>query len=326
MKTLDELRRFYDKVLLPDLSVLEKQRKALVNKIIYIGIAAFVTAGICILLFGGKIGRAAPLVISFTSPLIIFPVVAAGAITAGLAWFISRGYRSEFKMAIIERLVNFVDSRLSYSPSGCVKQSEFDASKIFHTRPNRYKGDDLVWGIIGQTAAKFSEVDAKYESGGKNRSVRQIFKGLFFIADFNKRFLGQTFVLPDTSEKFLGRISQAFQQWNISRPDLVRLEDSEFEKEFVVYSTDQVEARYILSTSLMKRIVDFKRNSGKKIHLSFINSKINVAISYTRSLFEPKVFSTLLDFGPIQGYFGDLSLATGIVEDLNLNTRIWTKQ
>jgi hypothetical protein len=180
---------------------------------------------------------------------------------------------------------------------------------------------------VGQTAVKFSEVDAKYESGsGKNRTVQQIFKGLFFIADFNKDFHGRTFVLPDTAEGFLGKLGQAFQEWNISRDDLVRLEDPEFEKEFVVYSNDQVEARYILSTSLMKRIVDFKRQSGKKIHLSFINSQVNVTVSFKRNLFEPRLFSTLLDFEPVREYFEDLVLAVGIVEDLNLNIRIWTKE
>jgi hypothetical protein len=305
-------------VLKPDLRVLEKQRLAIVKKITIIGAAAFGAAVIFILLFGFKARDPAPFV--------IFPLMIAGGITFGFGWLISKGYRSNFKMTIIERLVHFVDSQLSYNPNGCVKQSEFNYSQIFNTKPNHYKGDDLVWGKIGQTAIKFSELDAKYESGsGKNRTVVQVFKGIFFIADFNKNFHGRTVVLPDTAERLFGRIGQMLQEWNFSRDDVVKLEDPEFEKEFVIYSTDQVEARYILSTSLMKRICDFKRKSGHKIHLSFVGSLVNVAISYTRNLFEPRLFSTLLDFEPIQEYFEDLSLAVGIVEDLNLNTRIWTK-
>lgn len=319
MKTIDELKRFYHQALKPDLQALEKRRLAIVKKITSIGIAAFGVAGIVILLFAG--------VVRDVVPVIIFPLMAAGGITFGLGWYISKGYRTDFKVSIIERLVGFVDSQLKYNPKRYIKQSEFNASKIFHTKPNRYKGDDYVSGKIGQTEIRFSELDAKHESGsGKNRTVVQIFKGLFFIADFNKHFHGRTVVLPDTSEKMFGRLGQKLQKWNISRDDLVKLEDPEFEREFVVYSNDQVEARYILSTSLMKRIVDFKRNSGKKIHLSFINSQVNVAVSFKRSLFEPKLFSTLLDFKPIQEYFEDLVLAVGIVEDLNLNTRIWTKE
>ena len=108
--------------------------------------------------------------------------------------------------------------------------------------------------------------------------------------------------------------------------DRVELEDPEFESHFVVYGSDQIEARYILSTSLMARITDFKNKTGKKIFLSFIGSMVFVAVSYSRNLFEPKLFTTLLDFEPIRRYYEDLQLIIGIVDDLNLNTRIWSKE
>ena len=134
-------------------------------------------------------------------------------------------------------------------------------------------------------------------------------------------------VLPDTAQKLFGNwLGNLFQSWNFTRDDLIKLEDPEFERLFVVYGTDQIEARYILSTSLMKRIVDFKKKTGKTIHLSFINNEIYVAVSYNKNLFEPKIFKTLLDFNVIREYYSDLQLALGIIEELNLNTRIWSKQ
>ena len=162
--------------------------------------------------------------------------------------------------------------------------------------------------------------------GRGNRHYHTFFKGLFFIADFNKDFRSKTFVLPDTAERMLGGLGAMFQKMNASRPPLVKLEDPEFEKLFVVYGDDQVESRYILSTSLMRRIVDFKRKTKRQVYLSFIKSKVYVAVWYKRDLFEPRVFQTMLDFSPIQQYFEDLLLATSIVDDLNLNTRIWSKQ
>ena len=107
------------------------------------------------------------------------------------------------------------------------------------------------------------------------------------------------------------------------RGELVKMDDPEFEKLFVVYSKDQIEARYILSTSLMKRIIDFKKKTKKDIYLSFINNKIFVAISYYKNLFEPRIFSTLINFDLIKEYYEDMVIAIGIVEELNLNTRIW---
>ena len=112
----------------------------------------------------------------------------------------------------------------------------------------------------------------------------------------------------------------------LKRDQLIKLEDPEFEKFFVVYGGDQIEARYILSTSLMKRITDFKKKTGEQIYLSFIRGRVYVAISRSENLFEPSVFKTLLAFSTIQKYFEDLELAIGIVDELNLNTRIWNKQ
>lgn len=319
MKTLDDLRQFYDTALLPELQLLEQKRKAVLGKlkVILIIMACISAAGVIIFLTNSKLG-----------PIPIIIAVVLCAILGGFAWgIITKDLRRQFKYAVIEKLVNFIDTNLEYNPNGHIPKEQFNQSKIFHTQPNRYKGDDLVVGKIGQTRIKFSELDAKHESGsGKNRHVVKIFKGLFFIGDFNKHFYGQTIVLPDAAEKLLGRFGQALQKMNLMRGNLVKLEDPEFEKEFVVYSSDQIEARYILSTSLMQRILDFKAKTGQTIYLSFIGSQIYVAVSYPRDLFEPQYFKTMLDFAPIQEYFEDLQLAVGIVEDLNLNMRIYSKE
>jgi hypothetical protein len=133
-------------------------------------------------------------------------------------------------------------------------------------------------------------------------------------------------VLPDTAEKLFGFIGKALQGWNKSHGDLVKLEDPEFEREFVVYGSDQIEARYILSPALMQRIMEFKNKVGTKVHLSFVRSWVNIAIPFERDLWETSLLGKALDFKQIGEYHRDLELAFGIVEDLNLNTRIWTKQ
>lgn len=319
MKTLEDLKHFYNTQLTADLRLLEQKRKSILNKMAVIGLVMMGLALVFIFVV---------LANEPANPVIIIaPLIVALIITGVIGSFLSKGYVIEFKMLVIDRLIKFLDENLSYNSRNYIPQSTFMMSEIFKTRPNRYKGDDFVSGKVGQTAIQFCELDAKHVSGsGKNRKVKTIFKGLFFIADFNKYFTCRTVVLPDTAEKLFGHFGQTLQSMNLGRDQLVKLEDSEFEKLFVVYSTDQIDARYILSTSLMQRIVDFKKRTGRDIHLSFIGSNIYVAIPYTKSLFEPRIFSTLLDFEPIAEYFDDLRQAIEIVDDLNLNTRIWTKQ
>jgi len=319
VKTLEDLRDFYNTTLLADLQNLEQKRKKLVQKLIYLIITIVCVVGICFFLWLRNFN---------TSIAVIFvPLVLCSIIGGFLCKLFTRGYVAQFKSLVIQRIVHFIDENLSYAANDCIDKSTFMLSQIFTTKPNRYKGDDLVWGKTGATKIKFSEIHAVHESGsGKNRRRHTVFKGLFFIGDFNKDFTTQTVVLPDTAEKLFGYLGQKLQSLNIFRGQLIKLDDPEFEKHFVVYGNDQIQARYILSTSLMERIVEFKKKTGRKIYLSFVGSMVFVAVSYTRSLFEPRIFKTLLDFDPIRKYFEDLQLAIGIVDDLNLNTRIWSKE
>lgn len=319
MKTLEDLREFYNVTLLADLQNLEQERKKIVFKLICIIVTILCILGVCFLFWR----------VNFNAILaaLFIPAVLCLIIGVVLCKFLTRGYVAKFKSLVIERIVHFIDENLNYAADDCIDKSTFMLSKIFTTKPNRYKGDDLVSGKVGATKIKFSEIHAEHESGsGKNRRRYTVFKGLFFIGDFNKDFTTQTVVLPDTAEKLFGYLGQKLQSLNIFRGQLIKLDDPEFEKHFVVYGNDQIQARYILSTSLMERIVEFKKKTGRKIHLSFVGSMVFVAVSYTKKLFEPRLFRTLLDFGPIREYFEDLQLAIGIVDDLNLNTRIWSKQ
>jgi hypothetical protein len=318
MKTLQDLREFYNTALSADLNALEAKRKSVLQKLTYAGVVIGILAVIVLDLLLQNVG-------SF--PAILFPLIGAIVLFAFIASLFSKGYVREFKTTIIQKIVKFIDENLNYAPHRCIPKSVFTASEIFKTRPNRYKGDDYVSGKIDTTQIEFSELHAEYESGsGKNRSRRTVFKGLFFIADFNKHFTCKTIVLPDTAEKLFGSFGKMFQSWNVLRGQLIKLEDPEFERFFVVYGDDQIQARYILSTSLMERIVNFKRKTDRPLYLSFVGSKVFVAVSYTKNLFEPRLFRTILDFELVQEYFEDLQLTIGIVDDLNLNTRIWTKQ
>jgi hypothetical protein len=51
-----------------------------------------------------------------------------------------------------------------------------------------------------------------------------------------------------------------------------------------------------------------------------------VAIPYSKGLFEPKLFGDIVNFSNIEEYYNDLKLVLNLVEDLNLNTRIWLKE
>jgi hypothetical protein len=95
---------------------------------------------------------------------------------------------------------------------------------------------------------------------------------------------------------------------------------------FVVYSDDQVTARYILSPVLMQRIVTFRTRMNLTIALSFIDSHMYIAIPGNKNRLEPPLVSSAqLSIEEIRAYLADIAFAEGVIQDLNLNTRIWTK-
>ena len=320
MSSYKDFREFYEKELRPDLEIIDRKRKKVDRRVITV-----------LLIMAALIIGELILIPDKNEALRVMVPILTGIAGFILISVFSKSYRKEYKKRIITRITAFVDEGLTYTPEGTIPKSEFVKSEIFPLSCDRFTGEDHFRGKLGKTHIEFSEVVAKHRNtsgSGSNKKDNYsiIFRGLFIIADFNKHFAGRTVVLPDAAEKLFGNLGKMMQSWNLSRDKLIKLEDPEFENQFVVYGTDQIEARYILSTSLMARIVEFRKKTGKDIYISFLHSKVAVAIPYTRQLFEPRLFRTLLDYGVICEYFDDIQLAVGIVEDLNLNTRIWSKQ
>lgn len=314
MKTFEEFETFFENSLKTDLINLDNRRKRIINRFLII-LGAFIGISLISYLLAFYWGIA----IAFVLCLIVY----------GL-WVYDKHFYKDFKNQVINRIVYFISPDLKYDAKGHINVSEFTASRIFLTHIDRFRGDDLVYGKIDKTEMRFSELKAEYKTtttdnkGRRQTKWHTVFKGLFFIADFNKDFNGSTVVLPNSFGKGFGFLKKIM---GISRREkFVKLEDVNFNKYFNVYGDDQVQARYILSTTLMERIVDFRRKHKKSISLSFVDSKMYLAVPYRKDLFEPSYFKSLVNFKVVSSYFEDLQLATAIVDDMNLNLRIWTKQ
>lgn len=313
MQSQESFRAFYDATLLPVLQQLEAERQLLVRKFLRFAAGGLVFA-VPIFIFIHPVAALTPIIISFAAYYLKFGSTISEK-------------KAHFKREIIGKTVTFLHGDLSYDHTRCIDKSTYHRSKLYLENISRYNGDDLVSGSVGKTAIRFCELHTQQvRKSGKNTTVVTIFKGLFFIADFNKKFIGETFVLPDTAESTFGSLGTFFQKMNVSRPKLVKLEDIEFEKAFAVYGTDQIEARYILSTALMQRIMGFKKKTGKDISMSFIDSNVFIGIPVAKDLFEAPLFSSLVNYSMIEEYYQYLALCISIVEDLDLNTRIWTKE
>jgi len=326
MTSQDNFKDFYNNSLVPDLTSLELTRKK-----IYVGLVVFfalflILVFISVFFLGGfhEFSLTEHTNKNFIVSLLILVFWAVIGVLIYKKLFDKKlgEIRSNFKRSIIDKIVVFVDPKLTYIDHKMISKQEYIDSKIYPIEPKVFRGEDYMVGSEGDISYKFSELHARvYLKDHRGRKAfYTLFHGLFFIADFHRDFGCETIILPDTAHKLFGRFGDFVQKHNIFRDKVIAVEDKEFSKEFVVYGNSQEGSDKILSQALLKRITDFKVKSGHKVYLSLIGSKLNVAIPLEKDLFEPPIFGSMLNYDTIEESYRYLKLLTGIVNDLDPHT------
>ncbi len=318
---------FFDRELAPEIKRLAQLREELWSKAINSSI--WMIAIVVVVMFIGMfLMRAGPPVLF----LFITAIIVSGVIV-GLNYNSQKKiYNTSFKEQVIKKMMVGIDERLNFRPLLSINRQDYQLSQIFRTQVDRYIGEDLVEATIDKTSIQFSELHTEYKTETRdNKGRRQthwntIFKGVFFIADFNKQFQHYTVVLPDYNEKMFGDLFKGFQLGKRGKAKLTNMDHPEFEKQFKVYAEDAVEAHYLLTPNLMERILELKEKFDTAIYLSFNNSKLYIAISNSLNLFEaPALWGKPNFLNLIKTYHNYLQNCLEIVNDLNLNVRIWGK-
>jgi hypothetical protein len=107
-----------------------------------------------------------------------------------------------------------------------------------------------------------------------SRSLRD--GSLFVRLAYPKPFEGVTSVVPDygAAVNFVRPRPHA-EDASVAR---VRLENPDFEAVFEVYSTDQVEARYLLTPRVMERVMALAKRFGSEVRLAFARGQFYLVI------------------------------------------------
>jgi hypothetical protein len=231
--------------------------------------------------------------------------------------------RGAFKREVLRRVFEFVLPGIAYEPDARVPRRHVEASGLFQESWNSEGGEDHVRGRIGATDFRFSEL---HLSRRQKKHTEVVFRGLFFVADFHKSFRGRTYLLPDRAERLFGTLGRALQALSrLDGTELVELEDPDFEKRFVCYATDPIEARYLLSTSLMRRLLELSERASGALRVSFVDESLYLALPLAGDLFAVPFGRGAVDAARVQAWARELLSVAGMVEELDLNTRIWSK-
>ncbi|MEL7129562.1 MAG: DUF3137 domain-containing protein [Pseudomonadota bacterium] len=151
------------------------------------------------------------------------------------------------------------------------------------------------------------------DSRGRSRTKWvTVFRGQCLRFQLKKRFHGRTLVTRDA-----GIFNRFGERDGLKR---ARLEDPKFEKLFEVYTTDQVESRYLLTPDLMQHLVELEDTfHGGKLRCAFEEGDLLIAIEGT-DLFEPGSLFTPLDNPErVRELLDDFAAVFHIVDSLSGN-------
>lgn len=212
----------------------------------------------------------------------------------------------ETKLMLVEPVA--AEFNMNYSIS-CSRPADMMMFRTLDLTPgwDRETFEDKLVGSRNDTPFEFFEAhleEKRTTTDGKGRTRTTwvtVFRGQCLVVKFHKQFTGVTKVYRDAGAfNFLKKLGQT------GKAQRVKLEDPIFEKAFEVYSTDQVEARFILTPDFMERLLGLERAfNGKQVRCAFAQGEMYL-VCEGKNLLEP---------GSMQRKMDDLGRVREILED-----------
>ncbi|MBV9901694.1 MAG: DUF3137 domain-containing protein, partial [Alphaproteobacteria bacterium] len=175
-------------------------------------------------------------------------------------------------------------------------------------KPERTTFDDLFCGE--RSGAAFSICDAnleREEGSGKDSHWVSVFQGQLIRIAFPKKFLGVTVIARDA-----GLLNMLHKPAGMQR---VGLGASEFERAFEVYSTDQVEARFLVHPAFMQKLLTMELAfQGSRLRGMFCDGELLLAVEGLDRFKFGDAFQRFDDIAKCQDAASDLRQVLSVVD------------
>ncbi|QYK09080.1 DUF3137 domain-containing protein [Shewanella mangrovisoli] len=309
----ESLQEYYDTQLAPLAARYETKRvnslKA-TRKRLYLSLA--IVAGLVLLALLGH-----------SRGLMLFPLPLVALLGLGFWSFTpTRQFKRQVQQEIYPIMFKYFGEDFIYNREMRLDMNRLTAAKVL---PNydkasfgdyiqgQYKGIELVVNELTLT----KDVRVEEWDGNKRRTVTRTetrFRGTVVELSSHKQFIGHTVVLKDRGglANFLSDSHSGLQR--------VKLEDPLFEKEFDVFSTDQIESRYLLNTAFMERLQQLAKSFDGEIQCAFFRNRLILFLPNRRSRFQMR---SIFDSAHFSAEFSQLNREMkqlfAIIEVLKLN-------
>lgn len=309
MQRLHEFRLFYNHTIHPELLRMERKRKRL---LLLLFISVLFLIGVTIL----------DIYVDILVVTLFFLIFIAFYIAFIL--YRIRQFVVTFKPNIVNLIIDFIDDEvnygtLTYKAKKKIPKETFLSSCIFATEAPFYKGEDFIKGSYREMTFELCELNVREYSKVRNRT-NYIFKGVFFQGNFNSRAhsgKGKIIILPQEFSQYQSRTIKAFNR--IGGRNASDIVTRKFREAFIVMANKSANTNSILSYDMQNAILNYRAQTEKEIYVSFIGSKMFIAVTEPKDLLEPYVFKSNVSFELVREFFEDLQLLLSVLEDLDVN-------
>lgn len=219
----------------------------------------------------------------------------------------TKQYITAYKNTFVLELLSSTFTNLVYEPDKGLSSDVIKYAGVMDMG-DEFKSNDYISGHY--KSIHFLQSDVNIKDGDDST----IFKGRWMVFDFNKQFISNVVVIQNG-------FSGAKLNYRYGK---VLVEDSEFNNLVSVYATDEHDAFYILTPSLIERIKCLIDCVDGAFLLCFIDNKLHVGVSNNKDSFEPSINNEIVPKIEHIKISKDIRLITDMVNVLNLNNNLFS--
>lgn len=268
--------------------------------------------------------------------------------------------KNKIKQTFIPKIIQTIGEIHWNTGNTIISDTILEKSKLFGDY-NRRSNDDTFEGKYNGIEFKVSETNLSYESGsGDKRTVSTVFNGIIILIDSNKETKAHTIIETKVKaiQKIIKKISlSVLILWfsilsigngihtnnitalvvGIVLPLVIilfifpknqmmsmKLEDSDFNKKYIVTTEDQIEGRYLITTGFMDRFKNLQTAFGtKNIKCAFFDNKIMFALHTNKDFFELSdgLFHSLKHPKRVKSFYEETTAIYDIIDYFKLDEK-----
>lgn len=318
---------YYNKNLLRHLEGLENKRAEVIKTTVPLDVLAVVTFFAMIYFF-----------MMFQSQIVIWISIIVIFLLEAFSWRKRGEFSESFKNSVLDKILALFGN-IYRSTSSPIKLADIRQFGLYDEATHQ-RSDDKFVGIYKECNYAIAEVEFfhkeyYYDSKGRRQSIEETdFQGLALKIQMKKPFQGQTVIASKNNVVNPGGMQS------------VELESNIFMRGRKVYSTDQIEARYILTPTFMEKIMgiqgQFKNalnkhknkynNSAKVQTLQKITPSTDTSVGFSEGFvyifipsridfFEFSIWSTLLNPDKYYTVYSQINAILSLIDYLEADNK-----